>query len=62
MQQYRLSEQESKELAGQIAIAFHKVSPNTNYDTWIFDYMNTYNKVMNAISSYNQSVDEGTTS
>lgn len=61
MRQYKLTEPEMRDLANRIATAFHQVHPNIDYNKWISDYMETYNKVMNVIASYNQNIDGETT-
>lgn len=55
MAQYKLTEQEARALATNIANGFHRVTHSEDFDKWIFDYMKTYNRVMSAIEKYNQS-------
>ena len=55
MKQYRLTEQEARVLASQIAGGLHKVVGfSENYDKWFNEYMKTYNEVMDAIDRYNR--------
>ncbi len=56
MAQYKLTEQEARTLATEIAKGFNSVTRGTDFDKWIFEYMRTYNKVMDAISKYNQTL------
>ncbi len=56
MAQYKLTDQEARALATEIANGFHKVTRNTDFDKWISEYMETYNKVMDAIFKYNQTL------
>lgn len=55
MAQYKLTEQEARALATEIANGLNSISPQTDYEKWFPKYMKTYNKVMNAIDKYNQS-------
>lgn len=55
MKQYQLTEQEARALAGQIALEMNKINnPDVKYEVWFPTYMNTYNRVMNAIDEYNK--------
>lgn len=55
MAQYKLTEQEARALATKIATGFNQVHKQTDFEKWFPKYMETYNKVMNAIDKYNQS-------
>lgn len=58
MKQYKLTEQESRELATKFADRQAGSFGGRTLDQWISDYMKEYNAVMNAIDKYNQSVSD----
>lgn len=61
MKQYKLTEQEARALAWEIA---HQSTPlprlqRTDEQPDITSFMNAYNRAMNAIDTYNDSVSDG---
>ena len=58
MKQYKLTEQESRELAAKFASQHVGGFGGRTLTQWFENYMQEYNKLMNVIEQYNQSVED----
>lgn len=58
MKQYKLTDEEARTLAREIALSKERFSNSCPIEEWFAKYMGVYNRVMNAVDTYHQSIED----